>query len=170
MKRMRAAAALAAAMAMTGCGQAAADKAPSADAGAEAVDTSAVIAAPDARAPSAATPVAPAARPAAPDAPVFAVVYPGGSVDGPATMAQSPAGPGGILTFTTDASPDTVVAFYRQRAEAAGLTTIASMSQSGASAYSAGDGAAGQGKLLSVVATPVDDGPTSVQLSWAAGR
>lgn len=173
MKRMRAAAALAAAMAMTGCSQAAADKAPSADAGAdaaEAVDTSAVIAAPDARAASAATPVAPAALPAAPGAPAFAVLYPGGSVDGPATMAQSPAGPGGILTFTTDASPDTVVAFYRQRAEAAGLTTIASMSQSGASAYSAGDGAAGQGKLLSVVATPVDDGPTSVQLSWAAGR
>ena len=166
MKRMRAAAALAAAMAMTGCGQAAADKAPSADAGAEAVDTSAVIAAPDARA----TPAAPAVLPAAPGAPAFAVLYPGGSVDGPATMAQSPAGPGGILTFTTDASPDTVVAFYRQRAEAAGLTTIASMSQSGASAYSAGDGAAGQGKLLSVVATPVDDGPTSVQLSWAAGR
>lgn len=169
MKRMRAAAALAAAMAMTGCSQAAADKAPPADAGAdaaEAVDTSAVIAAPDARA----TPAAPAALPAAPGAPAFAVLYPGGSVDGPATMAQSPAGPGGILTFTTDASPDTVVAFYRQRAEAAGLTTIASMSQSGASAYSAGDGAAGQGKLLSVVATPVDDGPTSVQLSWAAGR
>lgn len=169
MKRMRAAAALAAAMAMTGCSQAAADKAPPADAGAdaaEAVDTSAVIAAPDARA----MPAAPAALPAAPGAPAFAVLYPGGSVDGPATMAQSPAGPGGILTFTTDASPDTVVAFYRQRAEAAGLTTIASMSQSGASAYSAGDGAAGQGKLLSVVATPVDDGPTSVQLSWAAGR
>lgn len=169
MKRMRAAAALAAAMAMTGCSQAAADKAPPADGGAdaaEAVDTSAVIAAPDARA----TPAAPAALPAAPGAPAFAVLYPGGSVDGPATMAQSPAGPGGILTFTTDASPDTVVAFYRQRAEAAGLTTIASMSQSGASAYSAGDGAAGQGKLLSVVATPVDDGPTSVQLSWAAGR
>jgi hypothetical protein len=164
MKRMLAAAALTAAMALTGCSVAPTDEAASAEDAA--VDAAAADAAPAAAAPVATT----AAAPAAPGAPAFAVIYPGGAVDGPATMARGPTGPGGILTFTTDASPETVVAFYRERAEMTGLTTIASLNQPGASAYSAGDGADGRGQLLNVVATPVDGGPTSVQLSWAVGR
>lgn len=164
MKRMLAAAALTAAMALTGCSDAPAEDAASAgDAAVEAAATDAAI-------PAATTAAAAPALPAAPGAPAFAVIYPGAAVEGPATMAQGPTGPGGILSFTTDASPETVVAFYRERAEATGLTTIASMNQSGASAYSAGDGADGRGQLLDVRATPVDDGPTSVQLSWSAGR
>jgi hypothetical protein len=166
MKRMLAAAALTAAMALTGCSVAPADEAVSAEDAA--VDAAAADAAPAASAAPAA--VTTAAAPAAPGAPAFAVIYPGGATDGPATIAQGPTGPGGILTFTTDASPEAVVAFYRQRAEATGLTTIASLNQPGASAYSAGDGADGRGQLLNVVATPVEGGPTSVQLSWAAGR
>lgn len=164
MKRMLAAAALTAAMALTGCSGAPADEAASAED--VAVDAAAADAAPAVAAAVATT----AAAPAAPGAPAFAVIYPGAAVEGPATMAQGPTGPGGILSFTTDASPETVVAFYRERAEATGLTTIASMNQAGASAYSAGDGADGRGQLLDVRATPVDGGPTSVQLSWSAGR
>lgn len=163
MKRMLAAAALTAAMVLTGCSGAPDDEAAPAEEAA--VETAAA----DAPAPLNARATTPAA-PAAPGAPTFAVIYPGGAVEGPATMAQGPTGPGGILTFTTDATPATVVAFYRERAEAAGLTTIASMNQAGASAYSAGDGASGRGQLLQVVATPVEGGPTSVQLSWAVGR
>lgn len=140
-------------------------------AAAEAADasaTEAVAADADAAAPPA--PPAPStAQPAAPGAPSFAVIYPGGVTRGAATLAESPAGPGGILEFTTDATPDAVVAFYEQRAEAAGLKKITSMSQAGGAGYSAGDGADGRGQLIQVIATAVL-GQTSVQLSWSAGR
>jgi hypothetical protein len=162
MKRTLAAAALMAAMAMAGCSQAPADEAPAA---AEAV------AAADAAVPAAATPAesSAAATPAAPGAPTFAVVYPGGAAQGPVTVARGPDGPGGILSFTTEATPDAVVAFYRQRAEAAGLASVMAMNTGEARAYGAA-ASDGSGKLLRVVATPVEDGPTSVQLDWTAGR
>lgn len=111
-----------------------------------------------------------AAQPAAPDAPAFAVLYPNATLLGPATVARGPSGPGGILEFTTPDTPEAVVSFYRARAEASGLNTIASMNQGGASAYSAGDGANGAGKLLSVVAAPNEDGLTNVQLNWSSGQ
>ena len=163
MKRTLAAAALMAALAMAGCGQAPADEAPAA--------AEAAVAA-EAAAPAAA--VAPAeaaalASPAAPGAPAFAVVYPGGAAQGPVTVARGPDGPGGILSFTTDATPDAVVAFYRQRAEAAGLASVMAMNTGEARAYGAAAGD-GSGKLLHVVATPVEDGPTNVQLDWTNGR
>ena len=85
-------------------------------------------------------------------------------------MAQGPSGPGGIVQFTTDADPEAVIAFYRQRAEAAGLKQINSMNRGDAQAYSAGDGATGRGQLLQVIATPVEGGPTDVQLDWTTGR
>lgn len=110
------------------------------------------------------------AQPAAPDAPAFAVLYPNATLVGPATLARGPSGPGGILEFTTPDTPEAVVNFYRARAEASGLNTIASMNQGGASAYSAGDGTNGAGKLLSVVASPGEDGLTNVQLDWSSGR
>jgi hypothetical protein len=162
MKRTLAAAALMAAMAMAGCSQAPADEAPAA---AEAV------AAADAAVPAAATPAesSAAATPAAPGAPTFAVVYPGGAAQGPVTVARGPDGPGGILSFTTEATPDAVVAFYRQRAEAAGLASVMAMNTGEARAYGAAAGD-GSGKLLHVVATPVEGGPTSVQLDWTNGR
>ena len=109
------------------------------------------------------------AAPAAPGAPAFAVVYPGGIDRGPVTVARGPDGPGGILSFTTEATPDAVVAFYRQRAEAAGLASVMAMNTGEARAYGAAAGD-GSGKLLHVVATPVEGGPTSVQLDWTNGR
>ncbi len=162
MKRTLATAALMAAMAMAGCGQAPADEAPTA---AEAV------AAADAAAPTAAAPAegAVVATPAAPGAPAFAVVYPGGMAQGPVTVARGPDGPGGILSFTTEATPDAVVAFYRKRAEAAGLASVMAMNTGEARAYGAA-AEDGSGKLLHVVATPVENGPTSVQLDWTNGR
>ncbi len=162
MKRTLAVAALMAALAMAGCSQAPADEAPAA-AGA--------VAAADAAAPAAAVPTesSAAATPAAPGAPAFAVVYPGGTALGPVTVARGPDGPGGILSFTTEATPDAVVAFYRQRAEAAGLASVMAMNTGEARAYGAAAGD-GSGKLLHVVATPVEGGPTSVQLDWTNGR
>jgi hypothetical protein len=164
MKRIFAGSAVLAALAVTACGGDAEPKAPAtADVATPAAAPSTVEASPGTTAVSAAVP-------AAPNAPDFAVLYPDATTVGPATIARGPTGPGGILTFTTEAEPDAVVTFYREQAEATGLTTIASMNQGGARAYSAGDGANGTGKLLSVVATPGEDGPTNVQLSWTAGR
>ncbi|MDP1912567.1 hypothetical protein [Brevundimonas sp.] len=162
MKRTLAAATLMAAMAMAGCSQAPVDEAPTA------AEAAAVA---DAAAPAAAAPIesSAGASPAAPGAPAFAVVYPGGTAQGPVTVARGPDGPGGILSFTTEATPDAVVAFYRQRAEAAGLASIMAMNTGDARAYGAAAGD-GSGKLLHVVATPVEDGPTSVQLDWTNGR
>jgi len=162
MKRTLAAVALMAAMAMAGCSQAPADEAP---------DAAEAVAAADAAVPAAAAPAesSAGATPAAPGAPAFAVVYPGGVALGPVTVARGPDGPGGILSFTTEATPDAVVAFYRQRAEAAGLASVMAMNTGEARAYGAAAGD-GSGKLLHVVATPVEDGPTSVQLDWTNGR
>lgn len=163
MKRMLWAAAISAAIVMTGCGRNDADEAAALDATPADGVTEATAAAGPAAPAAAETNAAPAAS----DAPEFAVIYPGGQPKGPATTAQSPAGAGGILDFTTEASPDEVVAFYRQRAEATGLKPINAMNREDARGYAAGDG---RGRLLNVVATPVDGGPTDVQLSWSNGN
>ncbi len=169
MKRSLAATAVVAAMVLAGCG----DREPASDVPA-AGDVAADVAAPSAEpaAGAEATPPAGAASPvrAAPGAPAFAVIYPGAELKGPATVAQGPSGPGGIVQFTTDADPEAVIAFYRQRAEAAGLKPINSMNRGDAQAYSAGDGASGRGKLLQVIATRIEGGPTDVQLDWTNGR
>ena len=161
MKRSLAATGLLAALTLVGCGQSAPEPTPPA----EAVSTATV------ETPVVEPAAVPADRPSpvAPGAPAFAVVYPGSSVSAPATVAQGPSGPGGIVVFTTEATPDAVVAFYRAQAESAGLKPITAMNQGEARAFSAGDGAVGRGQLMSVVATPVEGGPTSVQLDWTAG-
>ena len=163
MKRTLAATALVAAMALAGCSPPAGEAAPAAAEAEPAAEAAAPAAAAPAESPAA------AAAPAAPGAPAFAVVFPGGTAQGPVTVARGPDGPGGILTFTTDATPDAVVAFYRQRAEAAGLASVMAMNTGDARAYGAAAGD-GSGKVLHVVATPVEGGPTSVQLDWTAGR
>lgn len=105
---------------------------------------------------------------AAPDAPAFAVLYPAATLDAPAVVATGPTGPGGLATYSTEAAPDAVIAFHRERAEAAGLTSTMEMNQGEARAYGATsrDG----GKTLQVVASAAEGGPTSVQLTWSAGR
>ncbi|NJC41097.1 hypothetical protein GGQ87_001355 [Brevundimonas alba] len=169
MKRSLAATAIVGAMVLAGCGQ----SRPADEANAEGAAAAESVAAPataDSTARMAPAPAAASATPAADGAPAFAVIYPGGSPGGPATQAQSAEGPGGIVEFTTEASPADVVAFYRQRAEAAGLKSINTMNNGDSMGYSAGDGVNGRGQLLSVVATRVDGEPTSVQLTWTAGR
>lgn len=106
---------------------------------------------------------------AAPDAPAFAVLYPDALVEEPATTAVGPDGEGGLVTFATEAEPDAVVAFYRQHAEAAGLTSVMGMNQGDARAYGAA-GAQPNGASLQVVASPGETDRTSVQLTWNAGR
>lgn len=167
MKRSLAATAVVAAMVLAGCSER--EPAEVAAAG-EAAETAYAPAADAETASPSAPSGAAAAQPAAPNAPVFAVIYPGAELKGPATTAQGPGGPGGIVQFTTDAAPEAVIAFYRQRAEAAGLKPINSMNRGDAQAYSAGDGADGRGQLMQVIATRVEGGPTDVQLDWTTGR
>ena len=117
----------------------------------------------------AATPPAPAgSSAAAPGAPVFTVLYPGGVLDAPAVTASGPDGPGGVATYTTDADPDAVIAFHRARAEAAGLTTAMAMNQGEARAY--GGANTDSGASFQVVASATEEGPTSVQITWSAGQ
>lgn len=111
---------------------------------------------------------APPVTAAADGAPDFAALYPGATTDAPATTATGPSGPGGMITFTTDAAPDAVVAFYRQRAESAGLSPVMAMNQGEARAYSAA-GQTPNGPSVQVVASPGEGGVTSVQLTWSAG-
>lgn len=116
-----------------------------------------------------AEPAAPAAGPlAAPGAPAFAALYPGATMDAPAITASGASGPGGIATYTTDADPDAVIAFHRARAEASGLSSAMAMNQGEARAYGAAN--PDSSASLQVVASATEDGPTSVQLSWSAGR
>ncbi len=72
------------------------------------------------------------------------------------------------MTYTTEADPDAVIAFYRSHAEQAGLESTMAMNQGEARAYGATD--ADGGANLQVVASPAEEGPTSVQLSWSAGQ
>lgn len=143
---------------------------PEAASNATAVETPAADASPEIASPAIAD--APAAlgagAPAVTGAPNFAALYPGAVIEGAPTLATGPAGPGGVVIFTTDAPPETVVAYYRQRAEAAGLRPVMSMNQGDARAY--GAAASGEnGPSLQVVASPADGGLTSVQLTWSAG-
>jgi len=165
MKRSVAAVAVALTVGLVGCdgrSEAAPEASlpPPADAPAEMASVAAAVPAAEAAAAPASAPID--------GAPVFAALYPGAQADGPATVATGPTGPGGLITFTTDADPDAVVAFYRQRAEAAGLAPVMAMNQGEARAY----GAAARkdnGATLQVVASPGEGGLTSVQLTWSAG-
>ena len=166
MKRSVAAVAVALTVGLIGCddrSEAAPEPSPPAPADAPAAAAAPITEA----APSEAVP-APAGAASIDGAPAFAALYPGAQADGPATVATGPTGPGGLITFTTEAAPEAVVAFYRQRAEAAGLAPVMAMNQGEARAY----GAAARktdGPTLQVVASPGEDGLTSVQLTWSAG-
>ena len=114
-----------------------------------------------------AVPTAPA-TPAAAGAPVFAALYPGAEPSAPAVVSDGPEGAGGMVEFSTAATPDAVVDFYKRRAEGAGLTPTSAMDQGETRAYSAAK--MDTGARVQVVAIPVEDGPTAVTLTWTAGR
>ncbi|MGH7021010.1 MAG: hypothetical protein ACREEY_14075 [Brevundimonas sp.] len=165
MKRSVAAVAVALTVGLIGCDERseAAPEIASSAATPEAPPVETHAAAPAAEAPATAVSAAPIDG-----APIFAALYPGAQADAPATVASGPTGPGGLITFTTDAAPDAVIAFYRERAEAAGLAPVMAMNQGEARAY----GAAARktdGATLQVVASPGEGGVTSVQLTWSAG-
>ena len=105
--------------------------------------------------------------PAAPGAPIFAVIYPGGAIQPPDEETGDAAGPDGTVTYVTAATPDEVVAFHRAKAEAEGLASVMAMNQGESRAYGAHD--TDSGANLSVFATPGEEGGASVQLIWSTG-
>ena len=107
------------------------------------------------------------ASPAAPGAPAFAVIYPGGAIQPPDEETGDAAGPQGVVTYVTSATPDEVVAFHRARAEAEGLASVMAMNQGESRAYGAHDTESGAN--LSVFATPSEEGGAAVQLTWSGG-
>jgi hypothetical protein len=152
--------ALAAGLALTACSESADDAA---------AETAAAPAASEAPASKAARPAA--GVPAAAKAPAYAVLPQDGRAEAPATVADGPDGPGGMVTYETALSPDAVVEFHRGHAEAAGLATVSTMTLGEARGYAAAaQDASGAG--VQVIASPVagEAGPeTSVQLTWTAG-
>lgn len=127
----------------------------------------------EAETPAVAEPTAPEAAPlpageAIEGAPAFAVIYPGGVVETTPLTPVADGGAGGGVVFTSEASPDDIVEFYRRKAEAAGLASVMSMNQGETRGYGAAGAPGGAG--LQVVAHPVEPGQTSVQLTWTGGQ
>ena len=70
-----------------------------------------------------------------------------------------------MVTYTTQATPEQVIEFYKARAVEAGLETKVALAQGPIMSYAAGDGS---GADLQVIAQALPDGGASVQLSWSA--
>lgn len=127
----------------------------------------------EAETPAAPAPAAPAAAPlpageAIEGAPAFAVVYPGGVVETTPLTPVADGGVGGGIVFTSDASPDDIVDFYRRKAEAAGLASVMSLNQGETRGYGAAQSHGGEG--LKVIAYPIEPGRTSVQVTWTGAQ
>ena len=105
------------------------------------------------------------ALPAAGGAPAFAAIYPGGTPDAPIAEGVNGDSRGGMVTYTTQATPEQVIEFYKARAVEAGLETKVALAQGPIMSYAAGDGS---GADLQVIAQALPDGGASVQLSWSA--
>lgn len=100
-------------------------------------------------------------------APAFAVIFPGATVEPTPLLTSTPGGAGGGIVFTSSASPDDIVRFYRQGADEAGMTQVMALNTGDTRAYSATKGPGGAS--LTIVAHPVDEGQTSAQLTWTVG-
>lgn len=92
----------------------------------------------------------------------YAPAYPGGEV-GASFAGSSKDGAGGMVSFTTSDSPDQVVAFYKARAAAAGLSDVSTMDINGAKMFGAKDEKTG--RVLSIQAS-IADGKTTASVSY----
>lgn len=99
------------------------------------------------------------------DAPAFASLYPQATLSKPVVTARENGNEGGIAEFTTADSPQLVMDHYRQLASSNGLLPVMAMNQGTARAFAAKNQ---DGAELQVVASPSEDGLTSVQLTWQA--
>lgn len=108
-----------------------------------------------------------ARQPLSKDAPAFASLYPQAQLNQPVVIASENGSEGGIAEFTTIDTPEMVIDHYRLLADRSGLLPVMAMNQGSARAFAA---KSNQGAELQVVASPAEDGQTSVQLTWQAAN
>jgi hypothetical protein len=101
-----------------------------------------------------------------PSTPAFAPLYPGARVEQTINGASG-SGSGGMVIFRTAASPQEVVAYYRQKAASAGFGNVFSSEAGSGRMFTAGREGGEEG--FQVTATP-DRGETSVVLTWTNPR
>ncbi|NBB13843.1 hypothetical protein GVN21_00565 [Caulobacter sp. SLTY] len=97
--------------------------------------------------------------------PAYAPIYPGAAV-ATSVVGESGVGPGGFVTYRTDAPPKQVIAFYRERMKATGKAVTMDQDMGGdVHMLTAGD--TGEGKAgMQVIASPSGKG-SEVQLTWS---
>lgn len=100
---------------------------------------------------------------AATSLPTFAPVYPGGAIQSSAAGIGDADTDGGMVVFTTSDSPDRVLAFYRDKAKASGLTSQLDADMGAARQFAANDEATG--RVLQVIVSGAS-GASQVQLIW----
>ena len=93
--------------------------------------------------------------------PDYARPYPGSRI---VSTVDAGADRGGMTVFESDANPDTIIAYYRERAEEAGLSSGANMTMGEMRQYAA---ESDSGQSLTVVVTP-QDGRATVNVAWEA--
>ena len=98
-------------------------------------------------------------------APAFVSLYPGAVIE---TTPLAVSAEGGGVVFTSEASPDAIVDFYRQRTQAAGMVQIMALNNGDTRAYAANKTAGGAS--LTVVSRPLETGGTTTQLTWVPGQ
>ena len=69
------------------------------------------------------------------------------------------------MVFTTSDSPQTVVAFYKQKVLGGGMKEAVTVNSGNTTMWSANDEASRRG--VQVTATRADDGKTSAQVIWS---
>ena len=89
-------------------------------------------------------------------------LYPGAKVTA-SFSGQGKDGSGGMVSFTTTDTPDAVVAFYKQKAEAAGMAQTMNMDMNGTKSYVAANDK--DKRSLAITATKGSDGTTG-QVTW----
>ncbi len=104
---------------------------------------------------------------AAANLPAFAPAYPGGQVQSSAAGIGDAETNGGMVVFTTTDSPDKVLAFYRNKAQASGLKPQLDADMGAARQFAANDEATG--RVLQVIVSG-QDGASQVQLIWGQKR
>jgi hypothetical protein len=103
--------------------------------------------------------------------PDYIPMYPGGTVTSSFTGSGKDGGGGVVVFHAKGADPAAVVAFYKDKAKAAGMADKVSMDMGGTLTYVASNEDTDAGKVkggkktLSVSATKKDDG-ADVQLTW----
>jgi hypothetical protein len=96
--------------------------------------------------------------------PSYLPLYPGAKVTASFT-GQGKDGSGGMVSFHTPAAPAEVIAFYKQKAGAAGMADTMNMDSGGTMVYIAANEKAKS--QVSVSATKASDG-TDAQVTWGA--